>query len=356
MIKQVEIKRQHLTSDNATLVEAMANIDASQIQFTLVVTGDGEVVGTLTDGDIRRALINGASMDTNIETFINKNFIFIKDSDLDVDPEKLMSEKLIHQLPVLNERKEAISLFVRDYKTSPETNKTPIFLLAGGLGTRLRPLTNNYPKPMIEISGKPILEHIIREFARQGFCNFYLSVNFKGELIKDYFGNGKNLGVNIKYVEEDKRLGTAGSLSLIKNEDFDDILVMNGDLLTEIDFRKLLEAHRASNANATICTRPYILEVPFGVLLLEDTRVVGIDEKPVITKTISAGVYALKKNSILKLKHNVYCDMPDLIEELINEHCIVHTFEIDNNWIDIGQLSDLERARRKMSNEQNLEL
>ena len=276
---------------------------------------------------------------------MNKNFIYVREGESLECVENLMDEKGISQIPILNNEHKIVGLFLRNFNLLVESQETPVFLLAGGLGTRLRPLTDNYPKPMIEIADRPILEHIILEFARQGFRNIYISINFKGEIIKDFFGDGKKWGVKIQYVEENQRLGTAGSLSLIQNLNIDNILVMNGDLLTQVNFKKLLDYHFTSDAYATVCSRAYTHEVPFGVLLLDKTKVIGIHEKPVITKMMSTGIYVLKKNCLDKLEYDTFCDMPELIEKLINEHLPVTSFETKDNWIDIGRLSDLERAR-----------
>ena len=355
VINRVKIASKYLTPSDATIKEAMQRIDKSELQFTMVVMDDNKALGTLTDGDIRRALINGANLDTRIEDFINKNFIYVAEDVPYEQVNNLMRESLISQIPILDHEHKVLGLFVRNFDRSVERNDTPIFLLAGGLGTRLRPLTDNYPKPLIEIGGRPILEHIIIEFARQGFHNIFISINFQGKLIKNFFGDGKKWGVNIQYIEEKHKLGTAGSLSLLKNLNYDNILVMNGDLLTQVNFNHLLAHHLLDNADVTICSRAYIHQVPFGVLLLDGVKVEGIDEKPIIKQMISAGIYLFKKDCITMLEYDNYCDMPDLIERLIQHKFVVQSFETRDSWIDIGRMTDLERARSIVSAKQNHE-
>ncbi len=331
----------------------MQNINTSILQFCLVVEKEDEVVGTLTDGDIRRALLNGADINDPVLQFINKDFVYLYEKDGLDSAEKLMSDRSVSQIPVLSKDKKATSLLIRSYNLTEKYIETPVFLLAGGLGTRLRPLTNDLPKPLIDIEGRPILEHIIIRLSRQGFRNIIISINFKGHLIKNYFGDGAKWGLNIQYIEETKKLGTSGSLSLLNNYKFDDILVMNADLITQINLKHLLDHHNQSDALATICSRTYVHEVPFGALSTCGPRVLHIEEKPIVSKIISMGVYALNKTCLELLEYNEYCDMPELLERIIrNDHLVIH-FETDDDWIDIGRLSELERAREQAQKSQS---
>lgn len=353
MVNRINIVEEHLTPKNATLMQVMKKIDQSELQFVLVVNDDFRVVGTLTDGDIRRAIINGASIESPAENFMNKNFIFMMEGESVEIAKKLMEKEAISHVPILNQEHKVLGIVAKNFKPLVKNDHTPVFLLAGGLGTRLRPLTDNYPKPMIEIAGRPILDHIISELADQGFCNIIISINFRGEVIKDFFGNGEKWGINIQYVEEERRLGTVGSLSLLKTIDFNDIIVMNGDLLTQLNFRNFLDYHLQNAAHATICCRAYLHQIPFGVLIQDRSRVLGIQEKPLIKQMISAGIYVLKKSCIDILEYNTYCDMPDFIEKIINQELLVTCFETEDDWIDVGRLSDLERARKSIINEGN---
>ena len=323
----------------------MKQIDKSVLQFTLVVDDDKRVLGTLTDGDIRRALMNGGNVNSQIDEFTNKNFIYFLEGENLNHIESKMNEKMVSHIPILNPCKKAVGLFIRNYKREKIDNRTPVFILAGGLGTRLRPLTNDFPKPLIEIGGRPILEHIIKDLSHQGFKNFLLSINFQGKLIKDYFGDGRKWNVSIQYIEEKKRLGTAGSLSLLQETNFEDLLVMNADLLTKLNFKNLLDHHKHIGADVTICSRPYLHQVPFGVLSLEGSKVIEIKEKPLISQMISAGIYVLKKRCIEFLEYEKYCDMPDLLHKALSQNCLVTNFEITDDWVDIGRLNDLEQAR-----------
>jgi dTDP-glucose pyrophosphorylase len=351
MLKRLEMHHDLLIPKSATILQAMQQIDRAAMQFTLVVSPDGKVFGTLTDGDLRRALINGASIGTEIKKFANQRFVHVSEGADFNDIELLMRERNISHVPVLNSDREAVGIIVREYEVPHKDDGTPVFLMAGGLGTRLRPLTDNYPKPMIEIAERPMLEHIISEFARQGFRNFFISINYKGQIIKDYFDDGSKWNVNISYIEETKRLGTAGSLSLVEDLSVEHLIVMNADLLTQVSFKDLLSAHISSGASLTVCSRVHNYQFPFGELILSDNVVVGIQEKPIISKMMSAGIYVLKKECLSKLEYNVYCDMPELVETLIDNKLLVKSYETKEKWIDIGRPVDLETARKTFAKE-----
>lgn len=217
--------------------------------------------------------------------------------------------------------------------------------MAGGLGTRLRPLTQDIPKPLLKVGNKPILETIIKNFANHGFVNITISLNYKGEMIKDYFGDGSNFGVNIDYVEENMRLGTAGALSLIENKPNEAFFVMNADLLTDVNFSHLLDFHSFSNSDATMCVREYEYQVPYGVIEVEESNVTSIVEKPIQKFFVNAGIYVLSPKVFDYIPKNEFYDMPTLFNTFIEKEKRVISFPIHEYWLDIGRMSDFEQAQ-----------
>jgi NDP-sugar pyrophosphorylase family protein len=224
------------------------------------------------------------------------------------------------------------------------TRDNIVFLMAGGLGSRLKPLTANCPKPLLRVGGKPILESIVESFIEQGFKNFYISINYKGEMIEEYFGDGSDLGVQINYIREDKQLGTVGSLRLLSATNNQPIIVMNGDILTKVDFRNLLDFHLSQEADATLCIREYQLEVPYGVVSVERNRFRGIEEKPKEKFHINAGLYVINPELINYIPENAYFDMPELFKILAQKNHETAVYPIREYWMDIGHMEDYERA------------
>ena len=257
-----------------------------------------------------------------------------------------MKQRKVRQLPLVDENKRVQDVLFYDDMTVVKEKTNTIILLVGVLGTRLRPLTNDLPKPMLPIGGKPILENIIMHFKSFGFVNFILSVNYKKEIIKNYFQDGKSLGVTITYIEETERLGTAGALSLIKEEINEPFFVMNGDLLTNTNYEQLLDFHLVNQATATMCVREYEYQVPYGVIEVDEHKLTSIVEKPVQKHFVNAGIYVLEPEALTYIPKNQYYDMPELFNYLIQQQKEVAAFPIREYWMDIGQLEDYEMANR----------
>lgn len=216
--------------------------------------------------------------------------------------------------------------------------------MAGGLGRRLQPLTNECPKPLLKVGGKPILEIILENFVEQGFNRFHIAVNYKAEMIESYFGNGSRWGIDLSYLREHERMGTAGALSLLPGGLTQPLIVMNGDLLTRINFRQLLSFHAEHHAQATMCVRDYDFQIPYGVVKIEKHRLTGIEEKPVHHCFVSAGIYVLQPDVISLIPRNTFFDMPDLFAEMIRQQKETAVFPIREYWLDIGRMDDFERA------------
>jgi dTDP-glucose pyrophosphorylase len=336
--------KQILVAPSDSIFRTLEVIDRSSLQIALVVDKKRCLLGTVTDGDVRRGILRGLGLDTAVAQIMNKNF---SSSSVDDGREKvlaIMSNKSLHQLPVIDHNGCLVGIHTIDSLMASTTKDNIVFLMAGGLGSRLKPLTTNCPKPLLKVGGKPILESIIESFIEQGFRNFYISINYKGEMIEEYFGNGSDLGVHINYIRENKRLGTAGSLRLLPETNNQPIIVMNGDILTKVDFRNLLDFHINKEADATLCIREYQLEVPYGVVFIEKNRFIGIEEKPKERFHINAGLYVINPELINYIPENTYFDMPELFKRLARENRETAVYPIREYWMDIGHMDDYERA------------
>ncbi|XRD25651.1 nucleotidyltransferase family protein [Lysinibacillus fusiformis] len=335
-----------LIHEKTKIVEVMKVLDASAKQFVVVVNTKNQLQGTVTDGDIRRGLLKGFPLSTVVSEVMNKEPIYALAGQSNRHYRGIMNQNRVQQLPIVNEVKEVKDiLFIREMN-KVRSKENLVILMAGGLGTRLRPLTNETPKPMLPIGGKPILENIIMHFKSYGFVNFALSVNYKKDVIKNYFQDGSAYGVNITYLEEDEKLGTAGALSLLSQKIDKPFFVMNGDLLTNVNFEHLLEFHIKHQASATMCVRDYEYKVPYGVIEVEEHKLVSIVEKPINKHFVNAGIYVLQPNVLGTIPKNSYYDMPDLFNQLMCNNEEVSVFPIREYWMDIGQIEDYEMANK----------
>jgi len=328
---------------NSTIKEALQIIDTGAMKIALVLDEENRLLGTLSDGDIRRGLLNGLSLDDSIESiiFINPTVCGINDSKEEIL--KMAVAKKLYCIPIVDENGKLVGIEEVDDILKPVNFSNKVVLMAGGLGSRLRPLTDKTPKPLLKVGDKPILETIINGFAKYGFTNIVLSVSYKAEMIEAYFGDGSKFGVNIEYVHEDQRMGTAGALSLMREKLTEPFFVMNGDLLTNINFEHMLEYHLSNNTIATMGVREYDFQVPYGVVNVEGHDILSIDEKPVHNFFVSGGVYVLSPD-VLKVIPDAYYDMPTLFEKLIEEKKKSISFPIREYWLDIGQMSDFHKA------------
>lgn len=327
-----------------TILQAIEIIDASAQQIGLVMNKDNELLGTLTDGDIRRGLLKGISLEQSVSLVMNVSPTVVHLGESRDYTLALMKQTHLRQIPIVDQNNRVVGLETIDNLLVTNSQDNWIILMAGGLGTRLGDLTRQCPKPLIQVGGKPLLETIVGNFKEYGFHNIFLSVNYKAEMIESYFKNGSELGVNINYLHEQKRLGTAGALSLLKQKPDKPIIIMNGDLLTKINFQQLLDYHIQHKGMATMCVRAYSYQVPYGVVRIEGERLMAIDEKPVQDFFVNAGIYVLEPEALQWIPENSYYDMPSLFEELISKGMQTNVFPIREYWIDIGQRDDLDLA------------
>ncbi|MBM9603016.1 nucleotidyltransferase family protein [Desulfopila inferna] len=328
---------------HSTIKEAIETIDKGVMQIALVVDDDC-LLGTITDGDIRRAFLNGSKLNDNIEGLYNTSPLTGRNDQSQEDLVQLALTRGIKQLPILDEDGRLIGIeYIDDYLRGPEKPNC-VVLMAGGLGTRLRPLTAETPKPMLTVGSRPILETILDSFSRYGFRNFYFSVNYRAEKIREYFKDGSQYGANISYLNEKDRLGTAGALSLLPQDISEPIIVMNGDLLTNVNFDQLLNYHLLAKADATMCVREYTLQIPYGVVETEGARILGIEEKPTQNFFVNAGIYVLSPSALQLIPQESYFDMPQLFQSLVKSDRKACSFPITDYWMDIGQPNDFDQA------------
>jgi NDP-sugar pyrophosphorylase family protein len=255
-----------------------------------------------------------------------------------------MTQKDLRHIPVLDEQGRIVDLKILEDLIKRSSQDNWVVLMAGGLGARLRPLTNDCPKPMLRIGNKPLLETILENFIDFGYQRFFMAVNYKAEMIEDHFGDGSDWGVTIEYLREKKPLGTAGALGLLPARPSLPFLVMNGDVLTKINLQHLLDFHQTYQAKATMCVREYRFQVPYGVIQTDQHRLKIIDEKPVQKFFVNAGIYVLEPLVLDFVPDNDYLDMPALFEGLITKGLETIVFPIREYWMDIGRLDDIERA------------
>jgi len=331
----------------------IAVIDRGARQIAMVVDEERRLLGVVTDGDIRRAILRGVSLDEPVEVIMNRKPQVGATGWSRGRAFELMQTHSIRQLPIVDAEGRVVDLISFEaFLATRRSRRNPVVLMAGGLGTRLRPLTEAVPKPMLDLGGRPILERILAKFIAEDFTTFFISVHYRGEIIKDHFGDGAQHGVTIRYLDEREPLGTAGALSLLPERPTEPIVVMNGDLLTDVNPGRLLDFHLDRRAVATMAVREYDVEVPFGVVETagpERDVVSAIREKPVHRFLVNAGIYVLNHEVLDHIAGSTRLDMPTLLNRLITAGERVAAFPIHEAWVDIGRLDELERVRLRFT-------
>ncbi|PPD22252.1 MAG: alcohol dehydrogenase [Methylomonas sp.] len=330
----------------ASLRSTIEVIDRGALQIALVVDDDDKLVGVVTDGDIRRALIRGWALEQPVSDVMNKRPKVASLQDSKTQLIAIMEGHHLYQLPVVDEQGRVVRLESLQALYKQPSFPNPVFLLAGGFGKRLRPYTDDCPKPLLEIGGKPILQTIIENFVKSGFRQFFIAVHYKAEQIKQYFGDGGRWGIAIHYIDEIEPMGTAGAIGLLPG-DLPDVplIVMNGDILTQIDFSRLLAYHNEQQAIATLCVRQYEYQIPYGVVTLAQQRIVAIEEKPLQSCLANAGIYVLDHSLIKSIAAQKTLDMPTLFNQQIALGEAVAMFAVNDYWLDIGREADFLRAQ-----------
>lgn len=334
----------HSVSASMTITEAIERLDQVQPKLLLVTTDDGVLKGTVTDGDIRRALLKHLPLDAPLQAVMNPSPRTLPARGSVAAAERLMQQYGLTGVPRVDEQGRVLAII--DRSGPAPTRENAVFLMAGGFGKRLRPLTDNCPKPMLKVGDKPILETILEQFIRSGFKNFYISTCYLNEQIENYFGDGQRFGVSIRYIREDTPLGTAGAIGLLPEAAKAlPLLMMNGDLLTQVDFNMLLDFHIKEGADLSVAVREYQMQVPYGVIQHRHSSITDIVEKPVENYFINAGIYCISPQAAQSLSGQTAVDMPDLIGDRLQAGHRVSMFPIHEYWLDIGRMSDFHQAQ-----------
>ncbi len=337
-----------LLADTATVGEAIRNLEDSQQQIVLVLAADGVLAGTITDGDIRRGLLRGFDLNSPIGGLIHRNPLVVP-PELDRESAvRIMQANDIRQLPVVNEQRIVVGLHTMKMKHTPTLKPNVMVIMAGGQGKRLRPYTENCPKPMLLVGGKPMLEHIIERAISENFRRFIISTHYLGHMIEDYFGDGSRFDIEIRYLREDTPLGTAGAIGLMDPRPELPFLVTNGDVLSDISYGDLLDFHNRHKAMATMAVRIHEWQHPFGVVNIDGVDIVGFEEKPISRSHINAGVYALMPEAIDAMVAGDYCDMPMLFALLQEKGARTIAYPMHEPWLDVGRADDLSQARANL--------
>ena len=344
-MSQPNINLQSLQLTNSeSLSDAIRVIDVGDVQIALVIDGNRRLIGTITDGDIRRALLRGEALDTPVEKIMFRSFRALPASATEDEALALMRRETLHQIPALDEQGRVVRLFLLEELIKPKRRANPVVIMAGGEGKRLRPLTQDCPKPMLRVGGKPLLEIILEQCIDAGFQHFYLSVNYLKNQIQYHFGDGARWHVSIDYLEETQPLGTGGALSLLPQKPTEPLLVLNGDVLTRVDYGRLLRFHNEHEAAATLCVREHTTQIPYGVVRMDDLHVLTLEEKPVLSHYVNAGIYLLDPALIDLVPQDRFFDMPTLLEKAMQHQHRVSAFPIHEYWLDVGHPETLARA------------
>lgn len=338
-------------SPEHSILQAMASIDRNGEGITMVVDSENRLIGTVTDGDIRRAILSGMNLELPIKSLLkqrprtsNANPLTAPVGTSDADLLHMMNQSTLRQIPIVDEEGRLVDVallkdLVKDYELP-----LAAVVMAGGYGARLRPLTEGLPKPMLPVGDRPLLEWTIKQLQRAGIRRVNLATHYKGDMIAQHFGDGRGFGLEIKYVHEDQPLGTAGALGLFQNSD-EPLLVVNGDILTGIDFRAMLDFHREQQADMSVAVKRHEIHVPYGVIDTNGPEITAISEKPAVRVYINAGIYLLNPVVCRLIPSDRPYDMPDLIRQLVREGRRVVSFPVREYWLDIGKVEDYQKAQ-----------
>lgn len=337
-----------LVAEADAIRTAIEVIDRNELQTALATDKAGRLVGIVTDGDVRRGLLRGVGLDDPVGAILNRAPLTVLAGTTEFALEALMRRTSLYRVPVVDDAGRLVALAVA-LPHPAQRNHNLVVLMAGGLGSRLGELTHDTPKPLLNVGPHPILETILEGFCRQGFYRFAISVNYKAEMIERHFLDGSRWGAEISYLREDRRLGTAGALSLLPQRPEEALLVMNADVLTRVDYRRMLAFHAACGAAATVAVRDYRQEVPYGVVEVAEEHVTHLVEKPIQHYFINAGIYVLEPDCLDAVPVDEYYDMTSLIGELLRTSRLVSSFPVHEYWQDVGRPADLLEARASYS-------
>ncbi|MDY7829112.1 nucleotidyltransferase family protein [Aeromonas caviae] len=330
--------------------DALAVINEEALRVCLVVDDARHLLGVVTDGDVRRAILNNVSLTQSVTAVMNSTPITVSAKLTRAQLLETMRARSVLSLPVVDDAGKLIGLETWEQAAQAPSYDNPVFIMAGGFGTRLRPLTDNCPKPMLKVGDKPILETLLNQFLKAGFKNIYISTHYMPEQITSYFGDGSAWGANIRYVYEETPLGTGGALGLLPGDiPALPLIMINGDVLTTVDFNRLLDFHVENGADATMCVREYDYQIPYGVITGEGNKITSMIEKPVHHFFVNAGIYVVAPHVVQSVAKGERIDMPTLLEQHMNKNKQVLMFPIHEYWLDIGRMEDFNRAQSDIS-------
>ena len=338
-----------LIKPDAPLLEALRVMNASSLQIALVTDDNRKLIGIVTDGDVRRGLLAGVTLEAPVSRVMNTSPSTIDESTDRPARLALMRRYQFHQIPILDPDRRVVGLETIDELLQPQQHDNWVLLMAGGLGKRMRPLTDARPKPLLEVGGRPIIETTIRQFVEQGFRNFYLSVCYKAEMFRDHFGDGSAFGARIEYLQESEPLGTAGAISLIREPLALPLIVMNGDVLTTVSMGRILDFFREQTASALMCVRDYELQVPYGVVRAQEGNFLSVEEKPMHRFFVNAGLYVVSPEVVRLVPSGSPIDMTQLFELAQQKMKNVVVFPISEYWLDVGRSEDFVRANAEFT-------
>ena len=328
-----------------TLREVLEALDRGALGIALAVSPDGALEGVMTDGDVRRALLGGASLESTLGGFVQRDFIAVAQDAPRAAVLDLMQARRIAQVPVIDSDRRVVGLHTLHAILVREELPNWAIVMAGGRGERLRPLTDSVPKPMVRVAGRPILERIVLHLVGSGVRRVFLSVNYMAEAIERHFGDGSGFGCQIEYLREEAPLGTGGALSLLPEASSHPLLVLNGDLLTHFDVKRMLSFHSSGGLKATVGVHEYLHTVPYGVVELDEDRILAMREKPTHAWPTNAGIYVLEPELLNRVPPGSFFPLPALVEECLDRGEAVGAFRIGEDWIDVGQHQELRRAQ-----------
>ncbi len=342
---------EYLVGPSATVTEALATINRSEGKIALVVDGDRRLMGVVTDGDFRRGLLRGVGLDRPVTEVMNPKPVVARQGEDKGRLLALMRREQYRQIPLVDATGRVVGLETLLEMLQIADRENWVVLLAGGKGVRLKPLTHAVPKPMLQVGSKPLLETALDNLAEQGFRRFFFAVNYMADAIREHFGDGSRHHVRIDYLVEQEPLGTAGALTLLPERPTAPVIVMNGDILTKVDFRALLDFHARNRAIATMCVREFQFQVPFGVVSVDQHRIVDINEKPEERFLVNAGIYVLEPEAVAMIPRGRAYDMPRLFDALLLQRKEAIVFPLKEYWLDIGRLDDFIRANDEFERE-----
>src|SRR5690554_3696781 len=341
--------KKHLVHEDSTIVDALNQLNQlAKDTIVFIVNDEQQLVGSLTDGDVRRGLLKGVSIDDKVTEIIQENPKYILKGDTDIQKALQLRNDNYKILPVVDSLKRIVKII--NFRVLKSYLSIDAVVMAGGRGERLRPLTDSKPKPLLVIGDKPIIEHNIDRLISFGIDDFWISVRYLGDQIEEYFKDGSEKGVNIKYIWEDEPLGTIGAISKIDNFQHDHILVTNSDLLTTMDYESFFMEHIKNDADISVATIPYSITIPYAVLETDKSIVKGFEEKPTYTYYSNGGIYLIKRSVIEQIPKNTFFDATDLMEKVMSEGGKVCSFPLRDYWLDIGKMPDYTKAQEDIKN------